>query len=103
MDGAQDRLPCLGEFLEKVQDDPGGLRVEARCRLVHEQQKRRLCRELDANSEALALFDVEPFAGHADDGIGIVLHIEQLDNLVHVGELLLARHMAWLTEQGAEA
>ncbi|TFA97843.1 hypothetical protein CCMA1212_010383 [Trichoderma ghanense] len=102
VDGAQDRLACLGELFQQVEDGPGRLRVEARGRLVDEQQQWWLCSEFDAYRQPLPLFDIQPLAQHADDGVRILLHVQQLDDLVDIRQLLGPRRARGLAQQSAE-
>src|SRR5689334_8659864 len=102
MDSAQDSLASLGQLLQKIENGPGGLRVETRSGLVDEKQQRGLGSEFDTDGKTLSLLNVESFTGNADDGIGIFLHVQQLDNLLDVRELLLLGDVGGLTENGAE-
>lgn len=102
VDRAQDGLAVVLQFLEQVQDGPRGLRVQAGGGFVQEEQELGLRGELDADGEALPLLDVEALPGDADDGVGVLGHLEQLDDLVDVRQLLLAGHVRGLAEQGAE-
>ena len=102
VDGEQDGLAVAREFFHQVADGPAGLAVEARRRLVEEQQQLRLGRHLDADGQALALLDVEALAGHADHGVGVVLHLEQLDDLLDVVQFRAAADVGGLAQQRGE-
>ena len=102
VDGTEDRLAGLGQLLEEVQDGPRGLGVQARGGLIDKEQKGRLSGQFDTDSKTLPLLDVEAFAEHTDDGVGVVLHVQELDDFVDVGELLGLGGRGRLAEQGAE-
>ena len=71
--------------------------------LIEEKKKLRFSRELYSNGKELALLHVQTLAGHTDNRVGEVLHIEHLDDLFHVVVLLLLAHSLWLTEHSAES
>lgn len=102
VDGTQDGLSALGEFLKKIKDSPACLRIQTRGRLVDEQQQRRLRGQFDTDSQSLTLLDVETLTGHTDDGVSVLVHIQQLDNLIDVSELLLTGDMSGLAEQSTK-
>ena len=88
VDRAQDRNPAGGEFAEEANDVVRRLAVEARGRLVEEEEELRLGRELDADRNALAALDRQAEAGESDHGIGHVLELKELDDLLDVGVFL---------------
>ena len=102
MDRTEDGLAALGELFEEIKNSPGSLGVKTGSGLVDEEQQRRLSSKFDTDSKTLSLFDVQTFAGNTDDSIGILFHVEQLDDLVDVGELLFARDMSGLAEESAK-
>ena len=102
VDRSEDGLAVVGELAEEEHDRPRRLRVETRGRLVEEDEEGGLGGELDADREALALLDVEAHADLADERLGVRLHLEELDDLLDVGELLGLGRRARLTEEGRE-
>lgn len=102
VDRGKDGLSVVCELAKEEHDRPRRLRVETGGRLVEEDEERRLGGELDGDGETLALLDIETHADLANERLGVRLHLEQLDDLVDVGELLGLGRRAWLTEQGRE-
>jgi hypothetical protein len=102
VDGAKNSLAILLQLVQEIQNSPGGLRVQSRGGLVQEEKKSRLSSQFDTDSETLSLFDVETFAGDTDDGVSVLCHIQKLDNLLYVFDLLLTRDVGWLTENGGK-
>lgn len=128
VNGAKDGLAGLGKLFEEVEDGPRGLRVESRGRFINEQQQRRLRSELNADGETLSLFHVETFAKntygdrsvsmskehsryniargenliHTNNSIGVFLHIQKSNDLVHVCQLLGLGGASGLAQQGRE-
>lgn len=76
MDSAENGLAVLLQLLEKIENGPGRLRIETGSGFIQEQQQLWLRGQLDANGESLSLLDVETFAGHADNRIGVLVHVE---------------------------
>lgn len=102
MNSTQDGLAALGQLLEKIQNSPRRLTVKTRGGLVDKEKQRRLRSQLNTDGKTLSLFDVETLARNADDGIGVLLHLQQPDDLVHIRQLLLARGVGRLAEEGTE-
>jgi hypothetical protein len=75
VDSAEDSLTALGESLDEVADGPRRLGVQARCRFIEEDQELGTGGKFNTDSQALTLFDVETFAGEADDCIRKALHL----------------------------
>lgn len=98
----QHSLPAPSKLLNKVTDSPRGLRVQARCRLVEEEQQLRPGRQLDANGEPLALLDIEALARLANHGTRKLLHPEHRHDAVDVPQLVPPRDAGGLPEQRAE-
>jgi len=88
MDGAENGLPCLGEFLKEVQGRPASLRIEARCWFVNEEKEWWLRNKFHANSQSLPLLNIQTFAKHTDHGIGVVLHVKELNDLLDIVKFL---------------
>ena len=59
--------------------------------------------KLDADGEELALLDVEALSGDTNDGVGVLLHAEHLDDLFDKGKLFLLADGLGATEHGTEA
>jgi hypothetical protein len=70
--------------------------IESGSRFVEKQEQGWLASKLDANTESLALLDVEPFARQSDDGIGKIAYVKKMYNLLHVGKLLALRYVEGL-------
>ena len=102
MDSAQNGLTALGELLKEIQNSPRSLRVETGSRLVNEEKKRRLGSKFDADCKTLPLLDVQAFTRDTNDGVGVLLHVEELNNLIDVSELLGAGNMGGLAEESTE-
>ncbi|KAI6753414.1 hypothetical protein HG531_005583 [Fusarium graminearum] len=102
MNCAKNGLAGVCQLLEKIQNSPRGLRVETRGRLINEQQQRRLGSKFDTDSKTLTLLDVETFTRNTNDSVGIFFHIEQLDDLLDIIELLLLGDVSGLAEEGTE-
>ncbi|PMB69223.1 hypothetical protein BM221_003861 [Beauveria bassiana] len=102
VDGDEHRLPDGGELAQKLDGAVGRLPVEARRGLVEEDEDAGLGHELDANGDALALLHGQAGADLADERVGEGLELEQVDDGVDVGELLLARRLAALAEKRRE-
>lgn len=69
MDRAQNRLTGRGQFTQEADDVESRLRVETRGRLVQEQEKLWLGRQLDTDCYTFALFD-----GEARFGITVLVN-----------------------------
>ncbi|KAF1738372.1 hypothetical protein CRV24_000297 [Beauveria bassiana] len=98
VDGADDGLARGAELAQEADNGKGRLGVEPGRGLVEEEQQRRLGGELDANGQPLLLLDAEG----EDNGVLDGLHLEQVDNLVDVGNLVLARRVPALAEERGE-
>ncbi|PMB73704.1 hypothetical protein BM221_001128 [Beauveria bassiana] len=96
--GADDGLARGAELAQEADNGKGRLGVEPGRGLVEEEQQRRLGGELDANGQPLLLLDAEG----EDDGVLDGLHLEQVNNLVDVGNLVLARRVPALAEERGE-
>jgi hypothetical protein len=103
VDGAEHGLSGVGKAAEQHADAPGALGVEAAGGFVQEEQQLGLGHELDADGQHLALLDVQAVAGNADDGVGVLLHAEDLDHLLDEGVFFLDRDGLGTAEHGAEA
>jgi hypothetical protein len=77
VDRDEHRLAVVGELAEEAEDVERRLAVEARRRLVEEQQD-RLGDELDDDHDPLALLDAEADIVLADQGVLDVGQLEQL-------------------------
>lgn len=102
VDGAQDSLAVAGELLHEVADGPRCLTVETGRGLVEEEQQLGTGSELDTDRQTLALLDVETLTGDTDDGVRVLLHVQEVDDGVDVGELLGLGVVRGLAEEGAE-
>ncbi|CAK5272255.1 unnamed protein product [Mycena citricolor] len=102
MDGRQDGLTVIGKLAHQLTDRPGRLRVETTRGLVEEHQKLRLGHQFDGDGQPLTLLHVQTLARDTDQGSGIGLHFQQLDDLIHVRQLLSLGDRFVLTEHGAE-
>jgi hypothetical protein len=90
---ADDGLTCLGELLEKSYYGVRRLRIEARGRLVKEQEKRRLGSQLDTNGEPFSLLHSE----RHDDRVLNFVQLQELNCFVDVGQLFLLRDISVLS------
>lgn len=93
----------IGKLAKEKHDGPGRLRIETRGGLVEEYEESRFRSELDSDRETLPLFDVETHSNFSDESLGVSLHLEQLDDLFDVFELLRVRGGARLPQERAEA
>jgi hypothetical protein len=48
------------------------------------------------------LLNVETFPWHANNGIGILLHAEKLDDFLDIGEFLCPWYTPWLAKKSRE-
>jgi hypothetical protein len=48
------------------------------------------------------LLNVKTFTWHAHNSIGVLLHVEQLDNFVDVGQFFCLWDSLWLPEESGE-
>lgn len=86
------------ELLEEADDHVTALPIETRCRLVKEEQGRS-GDQFDADCDSLPLLDIESNAWHADDCVLDVLELQQVDDLIHVRELLGVRDVSGLSQE----
>ena len=103
VDGAQNFLTGVAQFLEESDNVVGALAVETRGRLVQEQEQVGLGGELDTDSHSLTGFHAEAETGHTNHGVGEVLQLEQFDNIFTVGILFLDGDGLRLTKVGRKA
>ncbi|KAI6776430.1 hypothetical protein HG530_000375 [Fusarium avenaceum] len=103
VNGTENRLACLGELLEKIEDSPGCLRIKTGGGFVDKEEKGRLGGELNTDCKTLALFNIETLAEDTYDGVGVLLHIEQLDDFVNVSNLFITQCGSGLSKKGAES
>ncbi|KAI6773176.1 hypothetical protein HG531_000025 [Fusarium graminearum] len=54
-------------------------------------------------TKTLALFNIETLTEDTDDCICVLLHVQQLDNFINVGDLLFTRRGSGLTKKSAES
>jgi hypothetical protein len=52
--------------------------------------------------KSLSLLDVETLSGDSNDGVGVLVHAEQNEDLFSVGHLLLPGDVLGLSEDGGE-
>jgi hypothetical protein len=102
MDGAENGLTVLLQLVQEIENSPRGLRVQSRGGFVQEEKKSRLSSQFHTDGKTLALLNVETFTGDTDDGISVFSHLQKLDNLLDVFDLLLTRDVCGLTEDGGE-
>ena len=74
------------------------MRIEATCWLVKEQQERRLRGEFHADRQSLLRLDAQ----RANNGVGDVSKLQEVDDLVDVLQLLFAGHFSPLPEERRE-
>jgi hypothetical protein len=103
VDGAKNGLAILLQLVQEIQNSPRGLRVQSRGRFVQEEKKSRLSSQFHTDSKTLSLLDVETFTGDTNDGISVFSHLQKLNDLLYVFDLLLTRDVGWLTENGGES
>lgn len=87
MDGADHGQPGPREPAQELDDPERALGIQSRRRLVAEED-RRAADDFDGDREALALLGVEAGRGRADDGVLEVRQVEQVEDVVDVGELV---------------
>ena len=102
MDRAEDSLSVSSELLHEIADGPGSLAVKARRRLIQEEKQFWTGCEFDSNSQAFALFNIKTLAWNTNNGISVVIHVQQAYDLIDIVEFLLLGKMSWLTQKGAE-
>jgi len=98
VNSAENGLTGLGKLLHQIADSPGGLRVETGGRFVQEEKELRLSSKLNTDSQTLTLLNVETFTRHTNNGISVFFHVQELDNLIDIVELLLTRDVGRLAE-----
>jgi hypothetical protein len=96
------RETCNVLRLSGLGDDATYLAVKPRCRLVEEKEKLRLRGELHADSEKLALLNVQALARHTNHCARKLGHIEHLDDLLDVVVLLFLADVFWLPQHCTE-
>jgi hypothetical protein len=125
VDSAKNSLAVIRELSEQSADRPRSLGVKTRGWFIEEEEESRLRSKLNTNSEALSLFNIETccslvegpnyfahfktrenvkrtFTRNSNNGIGIGFHLQDLDNLIDIRNLLVVRGRLRLTENGAE-
>ena len=114
MDGRADRESRSRKTLHEHNDLMGALRVEAAWRVSAvatrrtapggfvEEETMRFRGQFDADAETLALLETEPGAGRTDDGVLEMIERQHLQHVIDDGQLLGARHVAILAQQGRE-
>lgn len=103
MNSAQDGLSSVGELLEHTADGEGGLTVQTRGRLVEEEEHGRLGSKFDTDSNTLSVSHSQTKGRVANDGIGELVKLEELDDVFDVLVLLLNGCLIRLSEISTES
>ena len=75
MDSTKNGLSVGSKLFQEVKDRPRCLTVKSGGWLVQEKKQFGSCGKLDPYSQALALLNVQTFAGHTDDSVRVSFHI----------------------------
>lgn len=101
MDRCNDREPAPRQPTKEPDDPEGTLRIQSRRRLIAKED-RRPTDNLDSDRQALALLEAQSGGRVTDDGVLEVREIEEVEDDFDVGELLGARDLGVLPQDGGE-
>src|SRR5882672_720716 len=102
MNSAKNGLAIVRELTKKADDRGCTSRVKPRRRLVQEEEKVRFSCKLHSDRHPFAPLNSKACAGKANYGILQVIKLQQINNIIHVGQFLCLRYFARLTKQCRE-
>jgi hypothetical protein len=95
---AQHRLTGSSELLQERNDLVRALTIQPTRWLV-EEEKRRLGHQLDTDRQSLSLLDSETSAWNTDQSILDIVQLQEVDNLVDIGEFLGSTRRSRLSQE----
>lgn len=98
MNSADDRLSSTSKLPQESDDTKRALTIQPRRRLIQEQQQLWLSSQLNTNGQPLPLLD--PKAGY--NSILKLPELQQIDDCVHIRQLLRTGDMPFLTKDRGE-